>query len=89
VRGFFAGSGPKRRAQPGPVKTPPTWRQLADEARKTRWLWTLPVESGYASSLIEVQREWSLDDVLLVADRLAEKAEAAERARQQAERGRR
>ena len=39
--------------------------------------------------MLEVQREWSLDDVLLVADRVAEKAEAAERARQQAERGRR
>lgn len=89
MRGFFAGSGTRRRSQPGPVKKLPTWRELADEARKTRWIWTLPVESGYAASLIEVQRDWSLDDVLLVAERVNQKAEAAERARQQAERGRR
>lgn len=59
---------------------------MRQEARQTRWLWTMPVEAGYAHSLLEVQREWSLDDVLLVADRVAERAAAVERARQEAKR---
>ena len=59
---------------------------MREEARLSRWLWTLPVEAGYANSLLEVQREWSLDDVLLVADRVTARNEAAERARQEARR---
>jgi hypothetical protein len=61
-------------------------RKLRADAVKTRWLWTLPVEAGYARSLIEVQAEWSLDDVLLVADRVREKNKAIEQARREAAR---
>ena len=49
------------------------------DARKTRWLWTLPVEAGYAGSLLEVQRDWSLDDVMLVVDRVEAKRREMER----------
>jgi len=43
---------------------------MREEARRTRWLWTLPVENGYAASMLEVAERWSLADVLTVADRL-------------------
>ena len=76
MRGFFEGAGPGRGT--GAATVAPTWARLREEARKTRWLWTLPVEAGYAASLIEVQREWSLDDVLLVLDRVEAKRHAAE-----------
>lgn len=44
------------------------------------------MESGYARSLIEVQAEWSLDDVLIVADRVRERNKAIEKARKEARR---
>jgi hypothetical protein len=61
-------------------------RKLREEARKSRWLWTLPVESGYARSILEVQTEWSLDDVFLVADRVRERNRQIEKARKEARR---
>ena len=45
-------------------------RKQRRDARETGWLWTSPIEFGYAQSLIEVQREWSLADVFLVIDRV-------------------
>lgn len=87
MRGFLAGAGPRRRPSPQPLTArPKSWADLRKEATETRWLWVLPVESGYASSMIEVQREWSLDDVLLVADRVADRNAARERATQEAQR---
>ena len=77
MRGFFAGAGPGRGT--GAETVAPTWAALRAEARKTRWLWTLPVEAGYAGSLIEVQRDWSLDDVMLVVDRVEAKRREMER----------
>lgn len=61
-------------------------RKLREEAQKSRWLWTLPVESGYARSILEVQAEWSLDDVFLVADRVRERNRQIEKARKEARR---
>lgn len=87
MRGFFAGAGPRRRPNPKPVASSPpplSWRELREEAQRTRWLWLTPVEGGYAASMIEVQREWSLDDVLLVVDRMAERTERQERAMREA-----
>lgn len=88
MRFFFAGSG--RGAAPGRKLTPAQelaeLRKLRQDAVKTRWLWTLPVESGYARSLLEVQTEWSLDDVFLVADRVRERNRQAEKARKEAQR---
>jgi hypothetical protein len=59
---------------------------MREQAVKTRWLWTLPVEAGYSRSLIEVQVEWSLDDVFLVADRVRERNKAIEKARKESRR---
>lgn len=44
------------------------------------------MEAGYAASLIEVQRDWSLDDVLLVCERVADRNKQIERARREAKR---
>jgi len=52
---------------------------LRADALKTRWLWWLPLENGYAQSLLEVQTQWSLDDVLAVQDRLIFLAKRARR----------
>lgn len=89
MRGFFAGPGGKRSpsAQRVARGKPPTWAEIREDARRTRWLWTLPIETGYAHSLIEVQREWSLDDVLLVLDRAGERQRQAEAARKAAQKG--
>ena len=89
MRGFLAGAGPRRRPSPQPLTArPKSWADLRREAHQTRWLWWLPVEAGYAASLIEVQREWSLDDVLMVADRVAERNDQQERMRREADRRR-
>jgi len=52
---------------------------LRVEAIKTRWLWWVPIETGYARSLVEVQTQWSLDDVMAVQDRLIYLAKRAKR----------
>ena len=44
----------------------------------------LPVEHGYASSILEVQRDWSLDDLLRTVDRINARADADRKAAEQA-----
>jgi len=46
----------------------------------------MPLENGYAASLIEMQRDWSLDDVCAVLDRVTERAADERRARDEARR---
>lgn len=48
----------------------------------------LPVEHGYASSILEVQREWSLDDLLRTVDRINVRAAAERKAIADAKRNR-
>lgn len=48
----------------------------------------LPVENGYARSILEVQREWSLDDLLRTVDRINAKADAERKAIADAKRNR-